>query len=106
MRFASMRPRLIRLNWFVSSQHVNIKVNDMPHVLFHWNDEIVEYIAQHGVTPEEFEEVVLASKKVRTSRSSGRPIVFGETSTGKFLACVFEYIGHDEVVAVSAYEVD
>lgn len=78
----------------------------MPHVLFHWNDEIVEYIGQHGVTPEEFEEVVLASKEVRTSRSSGRPIVFGETSTGKFLACVFEYIGDDEVVAVTAYEVD
>ncbi|MFO7902026.1 MAG: hypothetical protein ACQESR_22660 [Planctomycetota bacterium] len=78
----------------------------MPHVLFHWNDEITEYIAQHGVTPEEFEEVVLASKDVRTSRSSGRPIVFGETSTGKYLACVFEYIGHDEVVAVTAYEID
>lgn len=78
----------------------------MPHVLFHWNDEIVEYVAQHGVTPEEFEEVVLASKNVHISRSSGRPIVFGETSTGKFLACVFEYIGPDEVVPVTAYEVD
>ena len=27
----------------------------MPHVLFSWNDELVEYIAQHGVTPDEFE---------------------------------------------------
>jgi hypothetical protein len=32
--------------------------------------------------------------------------VFGETSTGKFLACVFEYIGRDEVVPVTAYELD
>jgi uncharacterized DUF497 family protein len=78
----------------------------MPHVLFVWNDEIVEYLAQHGVTPDEFEEVVLASREIRTSRSSGRPIVFGETSTGKFLACVFEYIGRDEVVPVTAYELD
>lgn len=78
----------------------------MPHVLFHWNDEIIEYPGQHGVSPDEFEEVVLASKDVRTSRSSGRPIVFGETSSGKFLACVFEYIGCDEVVPVTAYEVD
>jgi len=62
----------------------------MPHVLFLWNDEIVEYLAQHGVTVDEFEEVVLASETVHTSRFSGRPIVFGETSTGKFLACVFE----------------
>ncbi len=78
----------------------------MPHVLFVWNDEIVEYIARHEVTPEEFEEVVLNSVEVRTSRSSGRPIVFGPTSTGKFLACVFEYIDSDQVIPVTAYEVD
>ena len=78
----------------------------MPHLLIIWNDEIVEYIAQHGVTPDEFEEVVLASKDVQKSHSSGRPIVFGETSTGKFLACVFEYIGLDQIVPVTAYEVD
>ena len=78
----------------------------MPHLFFIWNDEIVEYIALHGVTPSEFEEVVLASKDVRKSHSSGRPIVFGGTSTGKFLACVFEYIGPDQVAPVTAYEVD
>ena len=30
--------------------YVNIYVKNMPHVLFIWNDELVEYIAQHGVT--------------------------------------------------------
>jgi len=30
----------------------NIYVNAMPHFIFIWNDEIVEYIAQHGVTPD------------------------------------------------------
>jgi uncharacterized DUF497 family protein len=78
----------------------------MPHVLFIWNDEIEEYIAQHGVTPEEFEEVVLNSHEVRTSHSSGRPMVFGPTSTGKYLACVFEYVDADQVIPVTAYEVD
>jgi hypothetical protein len=80
----------------------------MPNVLFVWNDELIEYIGQHGVTPDEFEEVVLDAKTVQRSRSSGRPIVFGPTSTGKFLACVFEYTGPDEteVLPVSAFEVD
>jgi len=78
----------------------------MPHVLFVWNDELVDYIAQHGVTPDEFEEVVLNSKEVRTSRSSDRPIVFGPTSTGKYLACVFEYLDENEVLPVTAYEVE
>ena len=80
----------------------------MPHVLFVWNDELIEYIGQHGVTPEEFEEVVLNAKTVRRSRSSGLPIVLGPTSTGKFLACVFEYTGRDqtEILPVTAYEID
>lgn len=78
----------------------------MPHVFFFWNDELVEYLAQHGVTPEEFEEVVLNSKDVQASHSTGRPVVFGPTSTGKYLACIFEYIGVDHVVPVTAYEVD
>ncbi|MCC7084545.1 MAG: hypothetical protein IT427_06020 [Pirellulales bacterium] len=80
----------------------------MPHVLFVWNDELIAYIAQHGVTPEEFEEVVLNAGSVQHSRSSGFPIVFGPTSTGKFLACIFEYTGPDkiEVLPVTAFEVD
>lgn len=78
----------------------------MPHLALIWNDEIVEYIAQHGVTPEEFEEVILASRDVQKSHTSGRPIVFGETSTGKYLACVFEYIGQNQVVPVTAYEIE
>ena len=78
----------------------------MPNLLFVWNDELVEYLAQHGVTPDEFEEAVLNSRDVQTSRSSGRPIVFGATSTGKYLACVFEYLDEDQVVPITAYEVD
>lgn len=78
----------------------------MPHFFFVWNDEIVEYLAQHGVTQDEFEEVVLNSVGIQASRSSLRPIVFGPTSTGKFLACVFEYLDDDTAIPVTAYEVD
>lgn len=85
---------------------VIIYLNDMLHVLFIWNDEIVAYLALHGVTPDEFEEVVLDSEEIGQSRASGRPIVFGETSTGKFLACVFEFIDRGTVVPVTAYEID
>lgn len=78
----------------------------MQHVLLIWNDDIEEYITQHGVTPEEFEQVVLNSREVRTSHSSGRPMVFDPTSTGKYLACVFEYVDADQVIPVTAYKVD
>lgn len=78
----------------------------MPNVFFIWNDELIKYIGQHGVTPDEFEEVVLNAIDVYKSRSSGRPIVFGPTSTGKFLACVFEYLDDETVLPVTAYEID
>ncbi len=78
----------------------------MPHYFFLWNEEIEEYVAQHGVTPDEFEEVVWNSKRIQTSNSSGRPIVFGPTSTGKYLACVFEYFDQQTIIPVTAYEID
>lgn len=55
----------------------------MPFYLFIWNGPIEEHIAEHGVTPDEFEEVVCDPDEVNQSRSSGRQIAFGETSTGK-----------------------
>lgn len=42
--------------------------------------------------------------RVGISRSSGRPIAFGYTSTGKYLACVFEMLNDDTVYAITAYE--
>ena len=35
-----------------------------------------------------------------------RLCVFGETSTGKYLACVFEYLDTDQVIPVTAYEIE
>lgn len=78
----------------------------MPHFFVVWNDEIIEYLSQHGVTAEEFEEVVLNAEKVHRSRSSQRPIAFGPTSTGKFLACVFEMIDEVTIIPITAYEID
>jgi len=50
-----------------------------------------QHIAEHGVTPEEVEEV-LERLACRTtySASSGRPITFGWTTTGRYLAVVWE----------------
>lgn len=78
----------------------------MPFFLFVWNDQIEAHLAVHGVTPDEFEEVVCDPDNVEQSRSSGRPIAFGETSTGKYLACVYELLDESTVLPVTAYEVE
>lgn len=69
----------------------------------------VQHIAQNGISMEEVEDVLLNEKNpVGESRSSGRPITFGETSTGKRLAVVWEETSDNPLVIrpVTAYEID
>lgn len=65
----------------------------------------VQHIAEHGVTVEEVEEVLANALDDDVSRSSGRPVVFGDTSTGKHLIVVFEEIDAETVYPITASEV-
>jgi hypothetical protein len=66
----------------------------------------IQHIAQHGVTPEEVEEV-LNDRHSRTahSNSSGRPITFGWTGAHRYLAVVWEVADEDPltVYPITAY---
>ena len=62
--------------------------------------------AEHGITKEEVEEVLENPEGIESSRSSGRPIAFGETSTRRIIAVVYEEIDQDTVYPVTAYEVE
>ncbi len=66
----------------------------------------VEHIAEHGITKEEVEEVLENPEGTESSRSSGRPIAFGETSTGRIIAVAYEEIDENTVYPVTAYEVE
>lgn len=66
----------------------------------------VQHIAEHGVSKDEVEEVLENPDGVETSRSSGRPIAFGETSTGRIIAVVYEEFEEDTVYPITAYEVE
>jgi len=79
----------------------------MPFYIFHWTAESLQHVAEHGVTQDEFTEVVMDATEIQASRSTGLPIVFGTTSTGKRLACVFEWVDEleVEVIPVTAFEV-
>ena len=66
----------------------------------------VRHIAEHGITKEEVEGVLENPDGIETSRSSGRPIAFGETSSGRLIAVIYEEIDEDKVYPVTAYEVE
>src|SRR5947209_13090453 len=56
----------------------------------------VQYLLEHDVSIEEAEEVLLDPRSSRAvSRSSGLPTVFGWTSTGRYLAVIYELVDDD-----------
>jgi hypothetical protein len=68
----------------------------------------VQHIAENGVDVEEVEEVLRdPASRTGRSRSSGRPEVFGWTSTGKFITVIWEEVCDDPrmIYPVTAYEV-
>lgn len=76
-----------------------------------WDDEPggnVEHLAEHGLTPEEADEVMLDDRlPVLHSRASGDPCRIGHTSTGKHIIVVWQEVESDPrmIYPVTAYEV-
>lgn len=69
----------------------------------------VHIVVEHGISQEEVEDVLQEpTNDTVDSRSSGRPITFGWTSTGLYLAVVWEHVDDDPrtVKPVTAYPTD
>jgi hypothetical protein len=77
----------------------------MPYYFFIWTAETIEHLAEHDVTPQEFEDVVSNPDYEDASRSTGNPIAFGITSDGRQLCCVFRRLDDDTIEPITAYEV-
>jgi len=66
-------------------------IRDMKIYEFIWPEDRVAHIAQHGVRPEEVEEVCFGRALVQRTKSSGaNPVyyVLGQTAAGRYLFCV------------------
>ena len=72
---------------------------------FLWTPEIVAHLAEHGVSQDEFEQVVRSPTSKGRSRSSGLPCVWGYAADGRYLIAVYDELDADTVLPVTAYEV-
>ena len=80
----------------------------MPYFNFVWEmteDGNVAHIAEHGLTIDDVELVVLNPDHLSVSHSSGRPIAFGFTDDGREIAVVYEQIDDFTVYPITAFEV-
>lgn len=68
-------------------------------------DGNVQHVAEHDITTDEVEDVLCSPDEIDTSDGSGRPIAFGYTRAGRYIAVVFEEIDEVTVYPITAFEV-
>lgn len=78
----------------------------MPMYFFVWVETTVEHLAEHGVTPDEFESIIQDPDSTGISRSTGRPYTVGTLSDGREILCVYERIDEFTIELITAYELD
>ena len=87
---------------------------DLRDALIDWDDpdddgSNTAHVAEHDLTPDEVDSALSdESTSFDVSDSSSRPIAFGYTDTGRFVAIVFEILNLDDpliIRPITAYEV-
>ena len=71
---------------------------------FHWTDETIEKLAQHDVTPAEFEAAFEAGEDIENrGRHDAR---IGYDSRGRLLFCVHQNLNGTDIVPITAFEIE
>jgi hypothetical protein len=74
---------------------------------FRWNDWNVGHIAEHGVTPDEAEDVVRAMRPPFPEYIGERKwLVLGQTSAGRYLRVIFIVSPADTFYVIHAMPLD
>ena len=55
----------------------------MPYYNFLWTDEIVRHIGAHGLSQDDFEQIVCNPSSRGYSRTSGLPVAWGYAADGR-----------------------
>jgi uncharacterized DUF497 family protein len=63
------------------------------------------HIAEHGLSVEDVEDVLMSPTSEGSSASSGRPCLWGYTAEGMHIIVVYERIDEVSIRVVTAYEV-
>jgi uncharacterized DUF497 family protein len=66
----------------------------------------VQHLAEHGLTPDDFEHALMHAVGFDESESSDREIAFGPALDGRMIAAVYDEIDGDTIRPVTAYYVE
>jgi hypothetical protein len=79
---------------------------DLHDALVDWDDPADEggntvHVPEHGLTPDEIESALFGERTTfDVSDSSGRPVAFGTTISGRFIAIVFDVLNPADPLVV------
>lgn len=69
-------------------------------------DGNVAHLAEHDISPAEVEAVLDRPERREVSATSGRPVWFGWTDAGRYIAVVFEWIAPVTVYPITAFDAE
>ena len=65
----------------------------------------VRHVEEHDLTTDDVDHVLDTHESTGSSRSSGRPCVFGHTLDARDIVVIYEVVDTDTVLPATAYEV-
>ncbi|MBI2808546.1 MAG: hypothetical protein HYX68_26460 [Planctomycetes bacterium] len=65
----------------------------------------VEHVEEHDLTTDDVDYVLECHSSDGTSRTSGRPCVYGHVPDGRHIVVIYEEPDEDTIIPVTAYEV-
>ncbi len=73
---------------------------------FKWDEDNIEHILNHGVTPEEIEEIAFEGVPYIRKGREGKRYLYGKTIGGRYLFVVYMFVGKGEVRVITARDMD
>ena len=71
----------------------------------YWDDNNIEHIARHSVTPQEVEDVCFGLH-IYVREGSKRYVISGQSASGRYLNVVLERIGKGIFKPITAFEMN
>jgi hypothetical protein len=78
----------------------------MAGYFYHWTPRVIEKLAQHDVTREEFIAAFEDRIEDAFSRSTGLPAFYGYDDRGRLLFGIYEHLKKIDIFPKTAYEVE
>lgn len=74
---------------------------------FEWDEDNIEHIAKHRVTPEEVEEIAFENEPyIRKIKKTGIREMLGQTASGRYLKIVYVIKGKQKARVITARDMN